>query len=111
MLSSEMGLLQTNVSEERVTFIFRVEEITQSRMEATNSYGTSVYNKPTCRHIPEEGIFHSHCRENLKSYIMYKCSPIWTLIYVSFKHISINLTNFMVASKLYENIIQHFVPQ
>jgi hypothetical protein len=28
---------------------------------------TSVYNKPTCRHIPEDGTLHSHRRVNLKS--------------------------------------------
>jgi hypothetical protein len=32
-----------------------------------------------------------------------KYLPIWTLLYVSFKHISIKL-----ASKLYENITQYF---
>jgi hypothetical protein len=37
-------------------------------MEATRSSETSVYNKPTRRHVPEDGILHSHSRENLKSY-------------------------------------------
>jgi hypothetical protein len=37
-------------------------------MEATCSSETSVYSKPTRRHIPEDGILHSHRRENLKSY-------------------------------------------
>jgi hypothetical protein len=35
--------------------------------EATRSYETSVYNKPTLRHIQEDGILHSHRRQNLKS--------------------------------------------
>jgi hypothetical protein len=38
-------------------------------MEASRSSETSVYNKPTRRHIPEDGILYSHRRENLKSYI------------------------------------------
>jgi hypothetical protein len=40
-----VGLLETDVSEERVTSIFRVE--------ATHLSKTSVYNIPTRRHIPE----------------------------------------------------------
>jgi hypothetical protein len=39
-------------------------------MEATRYSETSIYNKPTCRHIPEYGIPHSHRRGNLKSYII-----------------------------------------
>jgi hypothetical protein len=38
-------------------------------MEATRSSETQVYNKPTSRHIPEDGILHSHCCDNLKSCI------------------------------------------
>jgi hypothetical protein len=37
------------------------------------------------------------------------CLPIWTLLYVSFKHIVINLTNFM-GTPNYENIVQYFPP-
>jgi hypothetical protein len=37
-------------------------------MEETYSSETSVYNKPTRRYIPEDGIPHSHRHENLKSY-------------------------------------------
>jgi hypothetical protein len=37
-------------------------------MEATRSSGMSVYNEPTRRYIPENGILHSHRRENLKPY-------------------------------------------
>jgi hypothetical protein len=36
-------------------------------MEATRSSETSVHNKPTRRHISEDGILHSDRRENLKS--------------------------------------------
>jgi hypothetical protein len=31
---------------------------------------TSVHRRSTRRHVQENGIFHSHHRENLKSYIM-----------------------------------------
>jgi hypothetical protein len=38
------------------------------KIEATRSSETSVYNKPTRRHIQEDNIVHGHRRENLKSY-------------------------------------------
>jgi hypothetical protein len=38
-------------------------------MEAIYSSETSVIIRATCHHIPEDGILHSHRRENLKSYI------------------------------------------
>jgi hypothetical protein len=37
------------------------------KMESIRSSETSVNNIFTRRHIPEDGILHSHCRENLKS--------------------------------------------
>jgi hypothetical protein len=40
-------------------------------MEAIRSFKTSVRTKSTRRHIPEDGILHSHRRENLKNYILY----------------------------------------
>jgi hypothetical protein len=39
------------------------------KMEAIRSSETSVNEIPTRRHIPEDGILHSHRRENLKSHI------------------------------------------
>jgi hypothetical protein len=40
-------------------------------MEATRSSETSVYNKPTRRHIPERDILHIHRSVNLKSYTIF----------------------------------------
>jgi hypothetical protein len=53
-----VDLVWTDVSEERIASIFRVE--------------TSVNKISTRRHIPEHGILHSHRRENLKSYTVYE---------------------------------------
>jgi hypothetical protein len=38
------------------------------KMEATCSSETSVYNKPTWHHIPEDGVIPSYRHENLKGY-------------------------------------------
>jgi hypothetical protein len=52
-----VDLVWPDVTEERIASIFRVEK--------------SANEEPawsTRRHIPEDGILHSHRRENLKSY-------------------------------------------
>jgi hypothetical protein len=45
-------------------------------MEALSYSETSVLTRATRRNIPEDGIFHNHRRENLKSYIAFTG---WTL--------------------------------
>jgi hypothetical protein len=45
-------------------------------MEVIRSSKTTVLTRATQHNIPEDGILHSHCRENLKSYI---ALTDWTL--------------------------------
>jgi hypothetical protein len=42
-------------------------------MEALSSFETSVLTTATWRNISEDGILHSHCHENLKSYMKEPC--------------------------------------
>jgi hypothetical protein len=56
-----------SVSNRLTLFLVRVISLIL-KMDATSSSETSVYNKPTRRHIREDGILHSHRRENLKPY-------------------------------------------
>jgi hypothetical protein len=51
----------TDVSEERIASIFKLEK-------STSEEPAWAGGRSTRRHIPEDGILHSHRRENLKSY-------------------------------------------
>jgi hypothetical protein len=53
-----VGLVRTEMSEERVASIFRVERNPRAKKSV----------RPLRRHIPEDGILHSHRFENFKSY-------------------------------------------
>jgi hypothetical protein len=74
-----VDLVWTDVSEKRIASIFRVEKSANGNQreqvavdypedEPIRSSETSVHTRSTRRYIPEDGILHSHCRENLKSY-------------------------------------------
>jgi hypothetical protein len=83
-----IDLVWTDVSEERIAFIFRVDKsiceeptwaggsdcshlltlFPRSRIFLLSRWKRSVYTRSTWRPIPEDGILHSHGRENLKSY-------------------------------------------
>jgi hypothetical protein len=85
MPSSEMlrrvALVRTDISAERNGSIMRVRigkqgtmlAVTSNRhslkMEALRSSETSVLTITTWGQMPEDGIVHRHCCENLKSYI------------------------------------------
>jgi hypothetical protein len=77
-----VDIVLTDVLEERIASIFRVEEEEKSasepawgganrlKMEAIYSSETSVISICTRRHTPEDRFLHSHRRVNLKSYII-----------------------------------------
>jgi hypothetical protein len=74
-----VALERTDVSEELSASFIRVARIgelettlavtSNRRTLRRNSSETSVLTRATRRNIPEDGILHSHRRENLKSYM------------------------------------------
>jgi hypothetical protein len=84
-----VGLVRTDVSEERIASIFRIEGIRENassikqlaaangppsspilsilKMEATCSSETSALTIPTLHHVPDEDNLHNHRCKNLKS--------------------------------------------
>jgi hypothetical protein len=79
-----VALVRTDISEERNVSIIRVSTIGvlitakgvpsspsfgTLMMEAIRSYETSVHTSVTRRNIPEDGILHSHRRNNFRSYL------------------------------------------
>jgi hypothetical protein len=88
-----VGLVWTDVSEERIASILRVEksaswagsslaDFSTLKMEAILSSETSVHARSTRRHIPEDCILHNHRRENLKSYKMLVFERSETTLYM-----------------------------
>jgi hypothetical protein len=73
--------VRTDISEERISSIIRVKRISElgtanvptSLILFTLMIETSVLTKATGRNIPEDGILHSHRRENLNSYMPLLC--------------------------------------
>jgi hypothetical protein len=72
-----VALVRTDVSEELSTSFIRVTRIGElgTALDVTSNphmlrRNTSVLTGATQRNIPEDTILHSHCSENLKSYIV-----------------------------------------
>jgi hypothetical protein len=69
-----VALVRIDVSKESSASIIRVTRIAPIlvtlMMEELDSSETSILTRPTRRNIPEDTIFHSHRRENLKPYTL-----------------------------------------
>jgi hypothetical protein len=79
-----VDLVWTDVSVERIASICKVEKsasgehVATVKMDLIRSSESSVYTRSTRRHIPEDGILHSHRREDLRSYDKKRILRIWT---------------------------------
>jgi hypothetical protein len=63
-----VDLVWTDISLQLPTHVgSSLADFSTLKMEAIRSSETSVHTRSTRRHIPEDGILHSHRRENLKS--------------------------------------------
>jgi hypothetical protein len=54
------------------------------KMEAIRSSETSVLSRVTRCHIPEVGIFRSHCREILKCYTVMNFADVWKKVFYAY---------------------------
>jgi hypothetical protein len=89
------------------------------KMEAIRSSETSVHTRSIRRHIPEDGILHSHRRENLKSYKLLtslmvvlpynstNCGPGSSLIsiYIN-KNVNVRLFKILNLRKFFTNCFE-----
>jgi hypothetical protein len=65
-----VALVRTDVSEVTASVVPRSPILATLMKEALLTTETSVLTRATRRNIPEDGILHSHRRENLKSYTL-----------------------------------------
>jgi hypothetical protein len=72
-VTHHVALVRNDVSVElsaSIIWVTRIGELGTTGAKFLQNVGS--YKSHTVRNIPEDGILHSHCRENLKSYISIK---------------------------------------